>query len=70
VAAALVAVLLQRSTGVSGVPAESAFVTIFVIGAVTAALALVLIGFSRSRGRSAETLEAREDSRAMNHEWG
>jgi MFS family permease len=70
VAAALVAVLLQRSTGVTGVPAESAFITIFVVGAVTAALALVLIGFTRSSGPSAETLAAREDSRAMNHEWG
>jgi predicted MFS family arabinose efflux permease len=70
VAAALVAVLLQRSTGDSGVPAESAFITIFVVGAVTAALALVLIGFSHSRGRAAETRQAREDSRAMNHEWG
>jgi MFS family permease len=70
VAAALVAVLLQRSTGVTGVPAEGAFITIFVIGAVTAGLALVLIVFSRSRGRPAESLEALEDSRAMNHEWG
>jgi MFS family permease len=70
VAAALVAVLLQRSTGVTGIPAESAFITIFVVGAVTAALALVLIGFSHSRRRTVETPEAREDSRAMNHEWG
>ena len=70
VAAALVAVLLQRSTGPTGVPAEGAFITIFVIGAVTAALALVLIALSHTRRKEAETLEEREASRAMNHEWG
>jgi MFS family permease len=70
VAAALVAVLLQRSTGATGVPAESAFVVIFVIGAVTAALALVLIAISHTRGRTTESPTATVDSRAMNHEWG
>lgn len=70
VAAALVAVLLQRSTGATGVPAEGAFVTIFVIGAVTAALALVLIALSHTRRKEVETLEQLEASRAMNHEWG
>jgi MFS family permease len=70
VAAALVAVLLQRSTGATGVPAEGAFVTIFVIGAVTAALALVLIALSHTRRKEVETLEELEASRAMNHEWG
>ena len=70
VAAALVAVLLQRSTGATGVPAEAAFVTIFAIGAVTAALALVLVALSRTRRRQVETLDALEASRAMNHEWG
>ncbi|MET0704712.1 MAG: MFS transporter, partial [Mycobacterium sp.] len=67
---ALVAVLLQRSTGATGVPAESAFVVIFVIGAVTAALALVLIAVSHTRGRATESPAATVDSRAMNHEWG
>src|SRR6195952_2451201 len=57
VAAALVAVLLSRSVAATNLPAESAFVTIFVIGAVTAALALVLIALSHTRGRAAETLE-------------
>lgn len=70
VAAALVAVLLQRSTGATGVPAEGAFVVIFAIGAVTAALALVLIALSHTRGRTVESAEATVDSRAMNHEWG
>jgi predicted MFS family arabinose efflux permease len=70
VAAALVAVLLQRSTGATGVPAESAFVVIFVIGAVTAGLALILIAVSHTRRRAVETPEATVDSRAMNHEWG
>jgi MFS family permease len=69
VAAALVAVLLQRSTGATGLPAESAFITIFVIGAVTAAVALVLIALSHTR-RGMESPAATVDSRAMNHEWG
>jgi MFS family permease len=67
-AAALVAVLLGRTTG--GVPMESSFVAIFVGGAVTAALAMVLIAFSRPRERAIESVEARYESRAMNHEWG
>ncbi len=70
VAAALVAVLLQRSTGPTGEPAESAFVTIFIIGAITAALALVLIALSHTRRREVESAEATVASRAMNHEWG
>lgn len=67
-AAALVAVLLARTT--AGVPMESSFVAIFVGGAVTAALAMVLIAFSRPRERPIESVEARYESRAMNHEWG
>jgi len=67
-AAALVAVLLARTTG--GVPMESSFVAIFIGGAATAALALVLIALSRPRGRAIESVEARYESRAMNHEWG
>jgi MFS family permease len=67
-AAVLVAVLLGRTT--AGVPMESSFVTIFVGGAVTAALAMVLIAFSRPRTPAVESVEARYESRAMNHEWG
>jgi MFS family permease len=67
-AAALVAVLLARTT--AGVPMESSFVAIFIGGAVTAALALILIFFTRSRARAVDSVEARYESRAMNHEWG
>ncbi|HEX4559909.1 MAG TPA: MFS transporter [Mycobacterium sp.] len=67
-AAALVAVLLGRTT--NGVPMESSFVAIFIGGAATAALAMVLIAFSRPRTGAIESVEARYESRAMNHEWG
>jgi len=67
-AAALVAVLLGRTVG--GVPMESSFVAIFVGGAATAALALLLIALSRPREPAIESIEARYESRAMNHEWG
>ncbi|AGB23821.1 arabinose efflux permease family protein [Mycobacterium sp. JS623] len=67
-AAAMVAVLLGRTS--HGVPMESSFVAIFVGGAVTAALAMVLIAFSRPRRSAIESVEARYESRAMNHEWG
>ena len=67
-AAALVAVLLGRTT--AGVPMESSFVAIFVGGAATAALAMVLIAVSRPRAAAVESVEARYESRAMNHEWG
>jgi MFS family permease len=67
-AAALVAVLLARTT--AGVPMESSFVVIFIGGAVTAALAMVLIALSRPRTGAIESVEARYESRAMNHEWG
>jgi hypothetical protein len=67
-AAALVAVLLARTT--AGLPKESSFVAIFIGGAATAALALVLITLSRPRERAIESVEARYESRAMNHEWG
>jgi len=69
-AAALVAVLLGRTINGSSVPAESSFIAIFIGGAVTAALAMVLIALSRVRARGIETVEARYESRAMNHEWG
>jgi hypothetical protein len=68
VAAAVVAVLLGRTT--AGVPAESSFIAIFVGGAATAFLAMVLIAFSRAPRRAAQSVEARYESRAMNHEWG
>jgi MFS family permease len=67
-AAALVAVLLGRTTS-AGVPMESSFVAIFIGGAATAALAMVLISLSRPP-EAIESVEARYESRAMNHEWG
>jgi MFS family permease len=67
-AAAVVALLMGRTT--AGVPMESSFVAIFIGGAVTAALAMVLIALSRPSARPVESAEARNDSRAMNHEWG
>jgi MFS family permease len=74
IAAAAVAVLLSRPVAATGMPPEHAFVTIFIAGAVTAGLALVLIAGSRGRQRQVEsveaTVEATVDVRAMNHEWG
>jgi MFS family permease len=70
IAAALVAVLLGRSVSGTGLPPEHAFVTIFVAGAVTAGLAMVLIAVSRSGRRKVVSVEATVDSRAMSHEWG
>jgi MFS family permease len=70
IAAAAVAVLLGRPAAATGLPPEHAFVTIFVAGAVTAGLALVLIAASRGRQRQVRSVEATVDSRAMNHEWG
>jgi MFS family permease len=67
-AAALVAVLLGRAT--AGAPMESSFVAIFVSGAATATLAMVLIALSRPRATTNDSVEARYESRAMNHEWG
>lgn len=69
-AAALVAVLLGRTAAGTSVPMESSFVAIFVGGAVTAGLAMVLIGLSRTHAGRVDTVEARYESRAMNHEWG
>jgi MFS family permease len=68
--AAVVAVLLGRTVAGTNVPVESSFVVIFIGGAVTAALAMVLIAFSRPRVRPTDSVEARYESRAMNHEWG
>jgi MFS family permease len=69
-AAALVALLLSRTVTGTNVPVENSFVAIFIGGAATAALAMVLIAVSRSREPAIETVEARFESRAMNHEWG
>ena len=70
IAAALVAVLLGRTAGDTSVPLESSFVAIFVGGAVTGALAMALIALSRVKADAIDTVEARYESRAMNHEWG
>jgi MFS family permease len=70
IAAAAVAVLLGRPVAVTGMPPEHAFVTIFIAGAVTAGLALVLVAGSRGRRRQVASVEATVDVRAMNHEWG
>jgi MFS family permease len=69
-AAALVAVLVSRLVAGAGVPMESSFVAIFVGGAATAALAMVLIALSRPGARTPVSVEARYETRAMNHEWG
>jgi MFS family permease len=70
VAAAIVAVLLGHTTTRTGQPPESAYITIFVLGAITAALATVLIALSRTRRPAGVTGYGTVDSRAMNHEWG
>jgi MFS family permease len=69
-AAALVAVLLSQVVAGTDVPMERSFLVIFLGGAVTAALAMVLIAFSRAGSPEPESVEARYESRAMNHEWG
>ncbi len=68
IAAAVVAFLLGRTT--AGVPMESSFIAIFLGGAATAGLAMMLIAFTRPPARAAQSVEARNESRAMNHEWG
>ena len=70
IAAALVAVLLGRTASGTSVPAESSFVVIFTGGAVTGALAMALIALSRGKAGGNDSVEARYESRAMNHEWG
>nr|CRL68079.1 arabinose efflux permease family protein [Mycolicibacterium komanii] len=70
IAAAVVAMLLSRSVPGAGVPMESSFLAIFLGGAITSTLALVLIAVSRPSPRSADSVEARYETRAMNHEWG
>jgi MFS family permease len=70
IAAALVAVLLGRTAAGGSVPMESSFVAIFLGGAITGALAMILIALSRVQPAGNESVEARYESRAMNHEWG
>ncbi|MGZ6779983.1 MAG: MFS transporter [Mycobacterium sp.] len=70
IAAALVAVLLGRTAVGGSVPMESSFAAIFFGGAVTGALAMILIALSRVQPTGNESVEARYESRAMNHEWG
>jgi len=70
IAAAIVAVLLGRSAAGTSVPMEGSFIAIFLGGAITAALAMVLIALSRVQARGIDNVEARYESRAMNHEWG
>jgi len=68
IAAAIVAVLLDRSHSTHA--PESSFIAIFVLGAVTAAGALMLIAGSHLRLRRLESIDDITDSRALNHEWG
>lgn len=70
IAAAVVAVLLTRTAPGVGTPMESSFEAIFFGGAVTATLAMLLIAVSRPRRRHTDSVEARCETRAMNHEWG
>lgn len=70
IAAAVVAVLLSHGSAAGpDVPAERGFVIIFIAGAVTAALATVLIAMTRPRDRVMSPA-AQAESTAMNHEWG
>jgi MFS family permease len=69
VAAAAVAVALGHTTA-TGAPTESSFTLIFVAGAGTAVLAMILVALSRPRFAGTQSEEARYESRAMNHEWG
>ncbi|MGV0837888.1 MFS transporter [Mycolicibacterium thermoresistibile] len=67
-AAALVAVAVAGTA--SGAPSETGFIAIFLGGAVTATLAMILIALTRTARPTFRTVEARHQSRAMNHEWG
>ncbi len=68
--AAMVAVLLSRRGNGGTFPPESSFTLIFVLGAVSALIAMVLIAASHPRLRRIESVQELSDSRAMNHEWG
>ena len=68
--AALVAVLLSRRGSGGTFPPESSFTVIFVLGALSALIAMVLIAAGRPRLRRIESVEELSESRAMSHEWG
>lgn len=70
IAAAFVAVLLSRQVPATDSPPEQSFVAIFAVGAVTAALAIVLIAVSGGGRDNVRSVRATIDSRALNHEWG
>ena len=68
-AAALAAVLLSHH-GPDGLPLELSYTVIFGLGALTAAMAMLLIVASRQRLRELNTIDDLTNSRVMNHEWG
>jgi MFS family permease len=68
-AAALAAVLLSHR-GPGGFPLEQSYTVIFGLGALTAAIAVLLIVASRPRLRDLDTIDDLTKSRAMNREWG
>lgn len=68
--AALVAVLLSRHGRGANFPPESSYTLIFVLGAVSALVAMLLIAAGNPRLRRVESVDELSDSRAMNHEWG
>lgn len=70
VAAAIVAVLLSRHSSANAFPPESSFTIVFALGAVSALVAIVLIGASHPRLRRIDSVEELSESRALNREWG
>ncbi|MGI9164714.1 MAG: MFS transporter [Mycobacterium sp.] len=70
VAAAIVAVLLSRHSSVNAFPPESSFTILFALGALSALVAIVLIGASHPRLRRIDSVEELSESRALNREWG
>ena len=68
--AAMVAVLLSRHGRGTTFPPESSYTLIFVLGAVSALVAMLLIAAGNPRLRRVESVDELSDSRAMNHEWG
>ena len=70
VAAAIVAVLLSRHSSGNAFPPESSFTIVFALGALSALIAMVLIGASHPRLRRIESVEELSESRALNREWG
>ena len=70
IAAAIVAVLLSRHSSGNAFPPESSFTIVFALGAVSALVAIVLIGASHPRLRRIDSVEELSESRALNREWG